>query len=254
VLLLLAYVSMREAAPTVREQRAIDAAARVVHRVVGELVAAGGGDVVAEIAPEALEMGCRITPIREGATLTQAVVFRTAEADAPGLLDRVAERLPASYGAAVRHGDGGATHTLRADAGEFVGIRGGVAPPGVVTFTVSTGCRPVPGRFDAVDTGQPSRPIADEPIRLLTALGAARIESGQPSSAPCPGGGTVYTARAAGRGFPKPLDEALRALPGPRPLVVTDLPGVFAFRVGATSAVVEAGEGTIRAAVTSGCQ
>ncbi len=143
-LLVLAYLSVRRDEPTVREQRSLAQATSVVDRAVGALVVAAGPDVMVELADRRVRTGCRISLLRAGAILDVQVVVRGAAADGPVLLDRIAERLPSGYRAGVRRGEGGAEPTLRANAGEFVTIRGGVTGPGVVTLTLGTGCRPTP--------------------------------------------------------------------------------------------------------------
>lgn len=252
LLVVVAYVSAGRDAPTVREQRDLAQAVPVVDRALGELMAAAGTDVVTTISGAKLATGCRITPLRDGATLERNITIRTAGADGPALLDRIGQRLPESYRARVRHSASGAVHSLRADAGEFVAIRGGVTSPGVATLTVATGCRPT-GAAAVVDL-LPGLPIDDEPARVLAALGATPVGDGQRAGAACPGGGAGYTARAVGRASgPTPLADKLRPLAGPSAVVVTDEPDRYAYRSGSLSVVVEVVDGQIRVATTSGC-
>ncbi|HEX5596172.1 MAG TPA: hypothetical protein VFX61_09190 [Micromonosporaceae bacterium] len=254
LLLVLAYVSVGRAAPTVREQRSLAEATPVVHRVLSELVAAAGSDVVVELSAAIVDEGCRITPIRTGAALEQAVIFHTAEADGPALLDRIAQRLPAGYRAKSRPGTDGVTHTLRADAGEFVAIKGGVTRPGRVILTASTGCRPTPPTPAVGTHAEAGSPIEGEPERVLAALEASAIEPVQRSSAACPGDGAIHTVRAVGRGTaPQPLGDALRLLASTEPVVVTDQPDRYAYRDGPLNVLVETGDGEIRAVVTHTC-
>lgn len=248
-----AYVSVRRDAPTVREQRDIAQAAPVVARAVGELLAAAGPDTVATISEEKLTTGCRVSLVRDGATLERSVTIRTVEADGPALLDRMAQRLPADYRTRVRHGADGTAHTLRADAGEFVGIRGGVTSPGVINLTVGTGCRPAPADFTPVDL-MIGMPIDDEPGRVLAALGATPAGDIERTGAPCPGGDVGYTARATGRGpLPASLRERLAPLAGAGAVVITDQPDGYAYRSGRLSVVVEVADGEIGVATTAGC-
>jgi hypothetical protein len=254
LLVLVAYVSVRRDEPTVREQRTLGEAAQIVDRAVGELVVAAGAGVVVEMSGRRVEEGCRITPMRDGAKLTRTLTVRTAEAAEPPLLDRIARDLPPDYRAAARHGSGGTSHTLRADAGEFVAIRGTLGDPGVVTLTVTTGCRPKSSN-SAIEA-QPliGLPVDDEPARVLSALGAAPRDPVDRVGAPCPGGGAVHTARASGQGTARaPLGEALRPLAGAGAVVVTDTPELYAYRDGSLSVVVERAEGDVRVAATAGC-
>jgi hypothetical protein len=241
--------------PTVREQRDIAEAAPIVDRAVGELVAAAGPEPVVELGPRRLRTTCRLTLVRDGAALDAAVTFRTPAADAPALLDRIAERLPAAYRADVWHGDDGTQHTLRADAGEFVAVKGSVPEPGVVRFTVGTGCRPAAGDAHADRLVPSSSPDAtdNEPLRVLAALGVSDPDPVSLTIAPCPGGGVARTARSSGRGTPTGPPGALL----PRPagtVVIVDTPEVYAYRAGRLSVVAETDSGRTRVAVTaSGC-
>jgi hypothetical protein len=207
----LAYVSVRNDPPTVRDQRTIGEARPLVDRAVGELAVAAGSDGVLSISGYEVTGGCRITPFRSGETLERDVTIYTAETDAPALLDRIAERLPRSYEAGVRHGQ--EHDTLRADAGEFVSVRGGVTAPGVVILTVDTGCRPTASLgAEAPAPGDEDRRIAD---RMLVALGGT-LDEVTVAEAPCPAGGTVRTVAASGSrsGGDKPLRDVLVPLFG----------------------------------------
>jgi hypothetical protein len=254
LLLLVTYVSVRQDEPTVREQRDLAQATPVVNRALGELLAGAGSEVVAELTGPTVQPGCRITPMRDGATLDYTITLRTAEADTPALLDRLAQRLPDDYQTAVRHGADGGAQTLRAEAGEFVGIRGGVTDPGVVRLTVATGCRPVPPNF-VIANPTIGLPIDDEPARVLGALGVPVTDPlARTTGVPCPAGGAGYTTRAAGRGTPPPsFGDALRPLAGAGAVVITDQPELYAYRAGPLSVVIEATDGMIRVATTTGC-
>ncbi|MCI4062966.1 hypothetical protein MRQ36_10415 [Micromonospora sp. R77] len=125
LLAVLAWLSVRDDPPTVREQRSLTQSGPVVDRAVGELLAAAGDGGAARLLPGDLRPGCRITPMEDGVSLTRAVEVVLPGDDARGLLQRVADRLPASWRAEVETtGDG---PVLRADAGEFVTVQ--AAPP-----------------------------------------------------------------------------------------------------------------------------
>ncbi|MGI5213140.1 hypothetical protein [Plantactinospora sp. CA-290183] len=251
VLLVATAVSVHRDEPTVREQRSVGQATPVVERAVGDLVVAAGPEVVVELAEPRRRTGCRLTPLREGATLEAGVTLRAPAADADAALDRIADRLPPHYHAGVGREPDGAARSLWADAGEFVLVEGEVSEPGLVTLTVSTGCRPTSDGSDG--PAVPPLPPADpDPARVLTALGATDVAPAGPTAAACPGQGRVWTVRATGRGVPAAPPGTL--LPAPAgTVVVADTPELYAYRAGPLSVVVEALDGRIRAATTTGC-
>jgi hypothetical protein len=251
LLLGLTYLSVRRDEPTVREQRSVEQAGPIVDRALGDLVAAAGPDVVVELTERRLRTDCQLTLFRQGASLDAAVTLRAPEAEATELLDRIGSRLPAAYQAGVRHRADGAGEALRADAGEFVAVEGELAEPGVVTLTVRTGCRPVSDEPD--DRAVPPSPPGDEdPVRVLTALGATDLEPVDLIAVDCPGQGTVRTARSAGRSTLSGPPSAV--LPQPAgTVVVADTPELYAYRTGAVSVVIESGDGRIRVTTTTGC-
>lgn len=246
VLAAVAYASVRRGDATVRDQSSLADALPVVDRAVGELAAAAGSAVVLHISGSDLERGCRITPVRSGATLTREVTIYTREADGPGLLDQMAKALPAAYDARARHTE--KRHALRADAGDFVAIRGSVTSPGVVSLSVDTGCRPAD---DVVLT----EPTADRSVinPVLGAFGAT--PSGVTAAeAPCPNGGTVRTVRADGAPSTPPasLSEPLRTLTTGATVIV-DSPDRVAYRTSHAAVSVDAEGGELAVAVTTGC-
>ena len=235
----LAVWSYREDAPTVREQRTLAQATPLVSAALGNLVAAAGDGAVSALDPTRVADGCRITPVRDGAELTGGVRFYTAPEGVPTLLGRIAAALPAGYAARA------SATALRADAGDFVAVRGRQVAPGVVQVVVTTGCRPLGAAVDDPPVGQP---VDGLPDRVLTALGASSVEPGTPTVAPCPGGGVVATAVAVGRG------GALKPLRSAGGVAVLDSPEVYAYRAGGFDYVVRpAGDDAIRVAVTQPC-
>jgi hypothetical protein len=231
--------------PSVREQRTIAQAAPVVDRAAGELVAAAMGTTAAiEISGRRLTTGCRLTAAWAGAELERAVTLRTTEANAPALLDRIADGLPAGYRAAVRHADLGDVHRLRADAGEFVAITGGVTSPGVVSLGVRTGCRPPSPGFD---------PDGDEPLDIATGMArlnllylrADGVEVTDVTLVPCPGGVGYFVGQTAtGRGYGL---GPLRRQVARRFRIVIDEPDHLAFIGGIDSVGVRAEDGLLTA-------
>lgn len=246
LLAILAVVSARNDEPTVREQRGIGQAKPVVDQALRELMSAAGADVVVEIAGHTLDEGCRITPIRDGANLTSEVVFYTAESDGPALLERIADQLPERYGVRLRRDADGAPLTLRADAGEFVGVRGTVRAPGVVAFTVSTGCRPLDASAAEVLSVVPS---AAAPRALLATWGVAEDDPGRAVAAPCPSGERSITVHGHGAD-PQPVRAAARTAAGE---VVLDTAERFVYRTPEHGVVLEQTDDGLRVSVTIPC-
>jgi hypothetical protein len=250
-LVALAYLSVRHDEPTVPEQRDIGAATAVVDRTIGELVAAVGNDAAIEISAPRLTAGCRVTPLRDGAALERSVTVRTRNGAAPAVLDGIARRLPPRFGATVRRDAAGSPVLLRADAGEFVGVRGALAGPDVLTLTAATGCRPTSPDFDPAVELLIGLPIDDEPARVLAALGATPRAVDR-VGAPCPGRGAAYTAWAVAR---EPVQVRPGRVLGPiaGATVLTDTSDRYVVRDGLRSLVVERVAGALRVAVTDGC-
>lgn len=252
LLVVAAAISVRRDAPTVREQRDLAQAVPVVDRATEDLIAAAGPDVVVELAGRRVKEGCRLTLLRSGADLESGIIFRTSAADGASLLERIADRLPASYRAGTWQGSREATPRLRADAGEFVAIKGTVTGPGVVELTLRTGCRPLPDGLDLQADSRPGSPTDEEPTRVLAALGVTATASVEHHSVACANGGAIHTARAAGATSDEPsLAEALSAPAGA--VVVTERPERYAWRHGPLSLVVEALDGEVRVAATTVC-
>ncbi|MEU8299378.1 hypothetical protein AB0C04_19120 [Micromonospora sp. NPDC048909] len=244
----LAWISVRDDPPSVREQRSLGEAGPVVDRAIGELAAAAGGTAVWELTPARVDRGCRITPFADGATLTRGVDVAVPEGGERELLERIADRLPAGWRAGVRTTPDGLR--LRADVGEFVAVDGRPGDDGWVRIIVRTGCRLV-GAGYAPTTG----PAGAETVALADALRAL----GQPGpatpelvSAPCPGGGVARTARAAevAAGSTDPAAAlATLATGGP----VLDTPDVYAYRTGPVTVLADARADHSRLTATHPC-
>lgn len=234
----LAYLSARHGAPSVRDQRGIGEARPIVDRAVGELTVAAGSDVVLRLSGYEVTSGCRITAVRSGQTLRREVTAYTREADAPALLDRIADRLPDGYAARTRHTEKG--DSLRADAGEFVSVRGTVSAPGVVSLTVDTGCRPA--------GGLPPPPRAD-PAVVTPVMAGLDVPLGDVSAAeaPCPSGGVVRSVLATAEGAPRPFTPPAGAT------VVLRNSDVTAYRLGAQSTSITFDGERVDVTVTTSC-
>lgn len=254
-LVAVAVISFHRDPPTVREQRSIAQAAPVVDRAVGELVAAGqGADVALEITARRLEAGCRLTPSWTGATLERSLIVRVVSDAGPALLERVAERLPVAYRAAMRPNLDGTGDRLRADAGQFVAINGSVTAPGVVTLTARTGCRPQSPGFDPAADPRPAVGADGDARTALARMRAVGIERQATVAVPCPTGGgrLAWTDRASGRAVLGPEQRA--ALTGRAgAVVVVDTAAQLAVSTGTTSVVVRVDGARLDAASTTAC-
>jgi len=244
VLLVLAYVSAGTSEPTVREQSPVDAARKNVSAAVANLVRAGG-TAVATVSEFTRVGDCSISAVRDGSTWNQTVLFYTADGVEPALLDRIATGLPAAYEARTRHSDGGSLHTLRADAGDFVGITGSVIGPGQVRLVVATGCRPGTVPPDGAES-TPQPPVDG----VFTALGLTG-RSWRTHEVPCPSGGAlrVVTAQSA-PGVAPTLPSGLSTVGA---AAVTARPELFAYRTGPTSVVAKLREGVLTVTSTMDC-
>jgi hypothetical protein len=250
----LAYWSARHDPGTIREQRSVGRALPVVERAAGQLAAAAGPDAVLEVAAPRLSTGCRITSARAGATAEQEVRVFVPPADAGARLDQLGDRLPEAYRVRVRHPADG-DHTLRADAGEFVGIRGRVTEPGVITLTVATGCRPNdrPVLADTLLPAPPELVAAANPVAAALGIG-----TGEPVGATgvrCDNAGHVARSlRLTGQPsmVPGPLPTALRAQLAGTTLVLSTVDRV-AYRHDGVGLVAEARDGRVTVVATQPC-
>ncbi|MFC0503729.1 hypothetical protein [Micromonospora costi] len=247
---LLAWISVRDDAPTVREQRSLAEAGPRVDAAVGELVTASGPAVL-ELIPARVERGCRLTPLADGATLTRDVEAVGAAGAERELLEGIADRLPASWRAGVRLTPDGVR--LRADAGEFVSVEGRPTADGRVRLTVETGCRPVgtgytsAGGASAGGAGGAEMALAG----ALRALGDPADTAPELVTAPCPGGGVARTARSATGGGAATAATALAPLATGGP--VLDTPEAYAYRTGGVVVLADTAPGHPHVSATTPC-
>ncbi|MGW4497347.1 hypothetical protein ACWENR_01820 [Micromonospora sp. NPDC004336] len=242
----LTWTSVRDDPPTVREQRTLSEAGPVVDRAVGELVRAAGDTAV--LTPPEVERGCRVTPFADGAVLTRGVAVFVPVGLERRLLERVADRLPGSWRAGVRAtSDDGPR--LRADAGEFVTVSGGVEADGLVRLTVDTGCRPV-------GDGYATPALGADGAETEALAGALRALGGPPATtpellvAPCPTGGTARTARAAGVAAPASPAAALAEVAR---VPMLDTAQAYAYRRGGAMVVADLSGDLVVVSVNTGC-
>jgi hypothetical protein len=243
--------------PTVREQTTIAGALPAVNRALTAVVgAAAGPETVLSISGyDRITARCDAGN-RKGERYQRSVQVYVAPGREGDLVDRVAAALPPSYKPAVRHSPSGPG--LRADAGYYVSLTGGMSRAGELRFTADTGCRVVGGSVPAAaeDGGpQRTRESADGP---LAKLGAVR-ERQQVNELACLSGGTVATVslRAPVPAAHHEMVKLAPALAAVLPTGVTalisrdDLVVYVAQGVGVSVAVTDE---TITVTATSGCQ
>ncbi|MGA3488779.1 hypothetical protein ACK8GG_12300 [Micromonosporaceae bacterium DT55] len=253
LLVVLTGLSIRDDEPTVREQRDIVQAMPVVERTLGHLVAAAAG-------PEAvLELGdlwheeCKVNPVLTGARLRGELIVRTAGEDVRPVLESVARRLPAEYRAGVGNGVNGVR--LRADAGEFVSVRGVPDGPGRAIFSVDTGCRVVPADADLDAHLLPDTAREGDLWMALWTLDRDSAEIGARVWVPCPDPRTTVRRQhlfVAGDPVTAP-GVALAALRTAETTVVVDEPDLYAARTGPVNLVARTVDGQTRLSVTLDC-
>ncbi|GIE20938.1 hypothetical protein Ahu01nite_040400 [Winogradskya humida] len=247
--------SVRNDPPTVAEQRDIGDALPLVERVTGAVLAAADGpDRTVELGALRFDRGCSLTPVRGGVEASRDVVVRVRDDQAAGVLESIAEGLPAGYGAGVRHNAASTRFALHADAGEFVGVDSEVADTSrAVTVTVSTGCRPLSEGVDYAPAPvvPPLGEVPDAFLDALSALQGERVYSGVEVA--CPDGRVARTFVADDVKGPADLGRALRDVTGGAVVVRADA-GEWAYRVGEVSVVVTEGDGVARVAATISCR
>lgn len=138
VLLAAATWSAHQDPATVRGQTDLASGRATLDRAMATVVSVAGPDVTAEVRPYEETAGCRISMSRQGTELDQTVVLTVPAGEESRLLDRLVAGLPADWHASYHQ----ERNRFRADAGDFVAIRGEVVEPGHVELTAGTGCRP----------------------------------------------------------------------------------------------------------------
>lgn len=238
--------SARHGRPTVAAQttivRAVPVADRALALVVG---AAGPGVVVAASGYVRTRATCAVGN-RDGERYERSVALYTGPGTEPAVVDRIAAALPASYRPFVRHA--GDVHTLRADAGYYVRLTGGMSGAGELRFTVDTDCRvrggDLPGAGPGADAGPAAGPLAE----VLARIGGteARRESHEVA---CPTGGRVRTVAVTVTNAARPPGADAPA--GVTPVVARD--GLLAYRAGDVGVVVRERADDLLVTATTGC-
>jgi hypothetical protein len=248
-----AYLHARSGPPTAREQTSLAQARSTVDQALAGVAAAAGPAAVAALSAYHLDSGCRITTAREGTDLSRAIRLYTAAGGERALLDRLAAALPTAFRARVPRPIGSKAPGLRADAGNFVALRGETTGPGEIRVAAEAGCR------TGTDLGAPAlapAPTADERAAIepvLRALHATRPQW-RAYQAACADGGAVRTVEA---------ESSAATAPGPLPVVlgpvtggaapVLSQPQRYAYRAGATAVAVRVKAGVVTVTATTTC-
>jgi hypothetical protein len=124
--------------PTVRGQSDLDSGRQTLERAVATVVEVAGPAAAPDVQPQQLTSGCEISVSRNGSELDQTVLLTVPAGEESVLMDRLVAGLPAEWDARYFP----ESNRFRADAGDFVAIRGEVVEPGQVRLTAGTGCRP----------------------------------------------------------------------------------------------------------------
>jgi hypothetical protein len=298
-----AYVAARTGSPTAREQTTLAEARATVDQVVVQVATSAGNDVVTALSGYEVSTGCHITTARRGTSLDRVIRLYTPAGTETDLLKRLAHALPPSYHAGMTHrlGDstpsgspspsgsrapsgsptvGGSATLLRADAGDYVGLRGEVSGPGEVRVEVDGGCR-TGTDLGVPETGPAPTPSERAPaLAALTALSGATPGSAAPgraapggsaSGGATPGGAAAdqwrtYQATCSKDGILRttevirqpfkvsgPLPDLLRAS-GPalgNATVVLAEPQRYAYRTGATGVAIRANSDSVTITATT---
>lgn len=169
----LVVVGVHNGEITAKEQSTVSEALPIVDRTIADLsaVLAPATTVVAIGPYELATEGCRITPVRAGNRYQRVLTVYAAAGTEQGLLAGVAENLPEHYATAATD------RVLRADAGDFVTVRGEAGTSGKIRFVVDAGCRP--GRYSdrlpsPSDAPQQVRELATTAIDLLGGVASKR--------------------------------------------------------------------------------
>jgi hypothetical protein len=234
--------------PTAREQTTVADAQPVVERATAQVATAASVDGHAVVAITGFDRvgECDVTVVRSGERYQRVVDASVAPGTEQALMERVAARLPAAYGATVHAGQ---APRLTGDAGLWVRLTGSIEGPGRVRFVVDTGaCRPL-GNVATLEAHVGDR----SPVQaVLDRLGVtpSRWDAFQ---AACPGGGSISTVEAVGTEGSRsaPLDGTLREIANGDVVVAT--PDLYAYRVGTTGVAVRTDPTGVAVTATTGC-
>jgi hypothetical protein len=251
----LAVWSVKHSPATVPEQRTIGQAMPELQQAAGVVFAAAGGPGRAVVL-DGLQVasGCRVTPVRQGVSVTRDVTVYVRAGEQRGDIEAIAAALPARYRVQVTPSRGGTRFVLHADAGNFIGIdMDATVGDSSLTLRLSSGCRPVGA--GGVDRADPS--AGPPPARLndtLAALGAPESAAARVTvqSVGCPDGGTAGTYAVGGVAAPGDWPRRLAAEESGAIVVRSDT-SRRAFRTGNDSVVVVSDGHNLRVSVSTAC-
>lgn len=247
LLAVLAVYAVRRGPPTVRPQTSVAQALPTVDRAIADVatVAAETGAVVQIGGYEKVGSPCSITAVRDGARYERSVSLFVPAGQEAALVDQVGARLPKRYAVEVRKSG---NHSLTADAGNYVAVRGGTVGAGQARITADTGCRPL---TRPVTEAQPpsdaaNRAPVEAVLRTLNVTGA----SFQTHRVACERGGSVWTVQADGPpgNTPASLADALH-----EPSAVLARPDLYVYRSGPVGIVARTHNEVLTVAATTGC-
>lgn len=256
--------SVRNDPPTVAEQRSIAEALPLLERATGQVLAAADApDRAVELGALTFDRDCDLTPVRAGVEATRDVIVYVRENGMRSALESIARSLPATWGAAAERNAAGTRFTLRADAGDFIGIDTTARPEDPsVTLRVSTGCRPLSTGVDyhpaPVAAGEVPEAYRSAVEALIVAAGtliptpSVGIQTATRVEVACPNGQMAQTVAADGLASPADPSAALRVVTRDNPVIRADRTR-WAYREGELSVVVTVTEGKARVSSTTAC-
>ncbi|WP_238019993.1 hypothetical protein KZZ52_03530 [Dactylosporangium sp. AC04546] len=243
----LAYFSYRYDSPTARDQTTIAEALPTLDTALGSVYA--GLDPASSVAVlsgyNRTDQSCRVTSAREGTRFERVLMVYVRSGDEGPTLDRIKAALPASYKASVSHSV--TTHTLSADAGNFVLLRGGMVAAGQLRFTADTGCRV---QDAPVEEATPHSQNANRaPVQAVLDTLAKPASEWRTHRLTCPSGGTLWTVEAK---VATPDDTKARATV-PESAVIQNSEKLFAYRAGEAGVTLRKDAETLIITSTAGC-
>jgi hypothetical protein len=244
----LAVYAVRRGAPTVRAQTSVAEALPTVDRAIAEVAtaAATAGAVVQVGGYEKVGSTCSITAVRDGARYERSVSLFVPAGQEGKLVDQVGAHLPRRYAVEVR---GSGNHSLTADAGNYVAVRGSTVGAGQARITADTGCRPL---TRPVTEAQPPSDTANRaPVQAVLDTLKVTDASFQTHRVGCDRGGSVWTVQADGPpgSAPASLTDAL----GDQQGKILARPNLYVYRSGPVGVVASTRDGVLTVTATTGC-
>ncbi|GGM70855.1 hypothetical protein ACFFX1_28630 [Dactylosporangium sucinum] len=243
----LAYFSYRYDSPTARDQTTIAEALPTLDTALGSVYAAldPASSVAVLSGYTRTDQSCRVTSAREGTRFERILMVYVKSSEEGPTIDRVKSALPASYKASVSHTL--TTHTLSADAGNFVLLRGGMVAAGQLRFTADTGCRVQDA--PVVEATPQSEKANRAPVQAVLDTLGKPASSWQTHRLTCPSGGTLWTVEAKA----PVTDDTKARTTVPPSAVVLDTEKLFAYRAGEAGASLRKDTDSLTITSTAGC-